>query len=160
MEFAATNPRGSSDLIFKIRSYFLDPIFFSRLQGSAKTRSDLKNKIAGASGIGGEKHKQKSYLGSTPKLDPRLPSDNLGPLISIMLGHLAAPNSYMLGTWFTSPRPPSGCRKRRSAKGVRSLFFVFGTLSATFWSLFLLSCTRLRVPPVALHVSQLISWIL
>ena len=28
------------------------------------------------------------------------------------------------------------CRKRRSAKGVRSLFFIFGTLSVTFWSLF------------------------
>ena len=31
----------------------------------------------------------------------------------------------------------SGCRKRRSAKGVRSLFFVFGTLSIIFRSLFL-----------------------
>ena len=28
--------------------------------------------------------------------------------------------------------------QRRSAKGVRSLFFVFGTLSVTFWSLFLM----------------------
>ena len=32
----------------------------------------------------------------------------------------------------------AGCRKRGSAKGVRSLFFVFGTLSVTFWSLFLM----------------------
>ena len=32
----------------------------------------------------------------------------------------------------------SGCRKRRSAKGVRSLFSVFRTLSVTFWSLFLM----------------------
>ena len=34
----------------------------------------------------------------------------------------------------------SGCRKGRSAKGpgVRSLFFVFRTLSVTFWSLFLM----------------------
>ena len=31
--------------------------------------------------------------------------------------------------------PNSGCRSR-SAKGVRSLFFVFGALSVTFWSLF------------------------
>ena len=31
----------------------------------------------------------------------------------------------------------SGCRKRSAAKGVRSLFFVFGTLSVTFRSLFL-----------------------
>ena len=33
---------------------------------------------------------------------------------------------------------PSGCRKRSAAKGVRSLFFVFGTLSVTFRSLFLM----------------------
>ena len=33
----------------------------------------------------------------------------------------------------------SGCRKRRSAKGLRSLFFFrFGTLFVTFWSLFLM----------------------
>ena len=32
----------------------------------------------------------------------------------------------------------SGCRKRSAAKGVRSLFFVFGTLSVTFRSLFLM----------------------
>ena len=32
----------------------------------------------------------------------------------------------------------SGCRKRRSAKEVRSLVFVFRTLSVTFWSLFLM----------------------
>ena len=31
----------------------------------------------------------------------------------------------------------SGCRKRSAAKGVRSLSFVFGTLSVTFRSLFL-----------------------
>ena len=31
----------------------------------------------------------------------------------------------------------SGCRERSAAKGVRSLFFVFGTLSVTFRSLFL-----------------------
>ena len=31
----------------------------------------------------------------------------------------------------------SGCRKGSAAKGVRSLFFVFGTLSVTFRSLFL-----------------------
>ena len=31
----------------------------------------------------------------------------------------------------------SGCRKRSAAKGVRSLFFVLGTLSVTFRSLFL-----------------------
>ena len=36
----------------------------------------------------------------------------------------------------------SGCHKRRSAKGVRSLFFVFGTLSVTFWSLFLMLLSR------------------
>ena len=34
--------------------------------------------------------------------------------------------------------PLSGCRKRSAAKGVRSLFFVFGTLSVTFRSLFLM----------------------
>ena len=38
----------------------------------------------------------------------------------------------------TEENQVSGCRKRRSAKGVRSLFFVFGTLSVTFWSLFLM----------------------
>ena len=32
----------------------------------------------------------------------------------------------------------SGCRNRRSAKGVRSLIFVFGTLSVAFWSIFLM----------------------
>ena len=32
----------------------------------------------------------------------------------------------------------SGCRKRSAAKGVRSLFFVFGMLSVTFRSLFLM----------------------
>ena len=32
---------------------------------------------------------------------------------------------------------PSVCRKRSAAKGVRSLFFVFGMLSVTFRSLFL-----------------------
>ena len=43
----------------------------------------------------------------------------------------------------SNPQPPvfvefsSGCRKRSAAKGVRSLFFVFGTLSVTFRSLFL-----------------------
>ena len=31
-----------------------------------------------------------------------------------------------------------GCRKRRSVKGVRSLFWVFRTLSVAFWSLFLM----------------------
>ena len=44
------------------------------------------------------------------------------------------------GRYRDNPRtvPNSGCRKRRSAKGVRSLFFVFRTLSVTFWSLFLM----------------------
>ena len=37
-----------------------------------------------------------------------------------------------------SEHSESGCRKRKSAKGVRSLFFVFGTLSVAFWSLFLM----------------------
>ena len=32
----------------------------------------------------------------------------------------------------------SGCRERRSAKGVRPLFFVVGTLFVTFWSLLLM----------------------
>ena len=32
----------------------------------------------------------------------------------------------------------SGCRRRRSAKGARSFFFVFGTRSVTFRSLFLM----------------------
>ena len=32
----------------------------------------------------------------------------------------------------------SGCRKRSAAKGVRSPFFIFGTLSVTFRSLFLM----------------------
>ena len=36
------------------------------------------------------------------------------------------------------PLHRSGCRKRSAAKGVRSLFFDFGTLSATFQSLFLM----------------------
>ena len=35
---------------FKIRSYFLDQILFSHFPASAKIRSDLKNRIAGASG--------------------------------------------------------------------------------------------------------------
>ena len=50
-----------------------------------------------------------------------------------------------MGTFFSSKNPKknrdrqrfSGCRKRSAAKGVRSLFFVFGTLSVTFRSLFL-----------------------
>ena len=33
---------------------------------------------------------------------------------------------------------PAGCRNRSAAKGVRSLFFVFGMLSVTFRSLFLM----------------------
>ena len=48
----------SSDLIFYDSMLFiLDPILFSRWQGSAKARSglkirsDLRNKIAGASGL-------------------------------------------------------------------------------------------------------------
>ena len=44
-------PWGSSDLILKIRSYLLDPILFSHFPASANIRSDLKNKIAGASGL-------------------------------------------------------------------------------------------------------------
>ena len=36
----------------------------------------------------------------------------------------------------------SPCRKRSAAKGVRSLFFVFGTLSVTFRSLFLMLLSR------------------
>ena len=44
----------------------------------------------------------------------------------------------------------SGCRKRRSAKGVRSLFFVFGTLSVTFGSLFLMLLSLFSsLPPFA-----------
>ena len=44
----------------------------------------------------------------------------------------------MIYLWNEVWKGTSGCRKRRSAKGVRSLFFVFGTLSVTFWSLFLM----------------------
>ena len=43
----------------------------------------------------------------------------------------------------------SGCRKRRSAKGARSLFFVFGTVSVTFWSLFLMLPVTFLVTPFA-----------
>ena len=47
---------------------------------------------------------------------------------------------FGVSTWpigCDTPSPFSGCRKRSAAKGVRSLFFVFGTLSVTFRSLFL-----------------------
>ena len=40
----------------------------------------------------------------------------------------------------------SGCRKRRSAQGVQSLFFVFGTPSITFWSLFRHFFAKLLLP--------------
>ena len=52
------------------------------------------------------------------------------------VGHAQAPiASHTYEKYVKSPN--SGCRKRSAAKGVRSLFFVFGTLSVTFRSLFL-----------------------
>ena len=40
----------------------------------------------------------------------------------------------------------SGCRKRRSAKEIRWVFFVFGTLSVTFRSLFLMLLSLFSSP--------------
>ena len=49
----------------------------------------------------------------------------------------------------------SGCRKRRSAKGVQSLFFIFGTLLVTFRSLFLtLSSLSCQTPFAGLLLRQ------
>ena len=45
------------------------------------------------------------------------------------------PTEHLVCDWV--PASFSGCRKRSAAKGVRSLFSVFGTLSVTFRSLFL-----------------------
>ena len=58
----------------------------------------------------------------------------------VFLGKLGVFFGKKFGSTFrgTSFCTLSGCRKRSAAKGVRSLFFVFGTLSVTFRSLFLM----------------------
>ena len=57
-----------NDLIFKIRSYFLDPSLFSHFPASTKIRSDLKNKIAGASGcVTGRGRSEGQTAGGHPK---------------------------------------------------------------------------------------------
>ena len=74
------NPLGSSDLIVFVRSYFLDPILSSHFPASAKIRSDLrirsdlKKKIAGASGkpsritqLGGHFGPKKKNLAPPPQ---------------------------------------------------------------------------------------------
>ena len=79
-----------------------------------------------------------------------LPSRFLGPSLQGLLGSCLGISVSVHdpgGLWWVGPHHltfSSGCRKGRSAKGGRSFIFVFGTLSVTFWSLFLMLLSLFR----------------
>ena len=63
----------------------------------------------------------------------------VGISVGCLMGCFLAPPPWRKTAPLKRPiKGSSGCRKRSAAKGVRSLFFVFGTLSVTFRSLFLM----------------------